>query len=89
MIRTRKKAVGREPSLRDQILHLLIDVDRPMTARDIASHLEINKTTPFRPLADLVQMQLVLKGESVDGAEYSVNQAELAKLEKLPRRIKE
>lgn len=89
MIRTRKKSVGREPSLRDNILKLLIDMDRPMTAKDIAECLDVNKTTPFRPLADLVQMQLVLKNDKgVDGAEYSANQDEVVRLSEMPRRIK-
>lgn len=89
MVRTRKKAVGREPSLRDKILHLLIDVERPMTAKDIAECLDVNKTTPFRPLSDLVQMQLVVKNESgVDGAEYCANPTEIAKLGAEARRIK-
>ena len=89
MIRTRKKSVGREPSLRDEILNLLIDYDRPMTAKDIADYLSVNKTTPFRPLADLVQMRLVNKNEEgVDGAEYSINPEEVTKLKEAPRRIK-
>lgn len=90
MIRTRKKSVGREPSLRDEILSLLIDYEQPMTAKDIAQQLQVNKTTPFRPLADLVQMQLVIKNEDgIDGAEFSVNKEEVAKLRETPRRTRE
>ena len=90
MIRTRKKSVGREPSLRDEILSLLIDYEQPMTAKDIAKQLQVNKTTPFRPLADLVQMQLVFKNEDgIDGAEFSVNKEQVAKLREVPRRTRE
>lgn len=90
MIRTRKKSVGREPSLRDEILNLLIDYERPMTAKDIADHLQVNKTTPFRPLADLVQMQLVNKNEDgIDGAEFTINHEQVAKLREVPRRTRE
>lgn len=90
MIRTRKKSVGREPSLRDEILSLLIDYEQPMTAKDIALQLQVNKTTPFRPLADLVQMQLVIKNEDgIDGAEFSVNKEQVEKLKEVPRRTRE
>lgn len=90
MIRTRKKSVGREPSLRDQILDLLMDTKRKMTARDIAEHLSINKTTPFRPLADLVQMNLVIRHEGgLDGTEFSANESAVEAIAHADRRIKE
>lgn len=89
MIRTRNKPVGREPSLRDDILQLLIDSNSPMTAKDIAECLSVNKTTPFRPLSDLVQMKLITKNENgIDGAEYLVDTDNLIKLQNNPRRSK-
>lgn len=90
MIRTRKKAVGREPALRDRILELLMDTQKAMTARDIAEYLQINKTVPFRPLADLVQMNLVNRHEGgIDGTEFSINKATVESIKASPRRIKD
>ncbi len=88
MLRTRRKPVGREPKLRDQILDLLIDVDKPMTARDIAEYLNVHKTSPFRPLNDLIQDQLVFKDDGLDGAEYRVNKPKIVTLQQIERRQK-
>lgn len=88
-IRTRKKAVGREPTLRDSILQVLIDHETPMTARDVADVLGINKTTPFRPLSDLESGGLIKKELGVDGAQYSADIAAIEAYKKIPRRVRE
>lgn len=88
MVRTRKKAVGREPTLRDSILQVLIDNGVPMTARDVADALGVNKTTPFRPLSDLESGGLIKKELGIDGAQYSVNADAVEDHKKDPRRIK-
>lgn len=87
IIRTRRKSAGREPSLRDRILALLVKNKEAMTAREIAEQLILNKTTPFRPLETLIQMELVSKTEDgIDGIEFSANLSNIAQLENEHRR---
>lgn len=73
-IRTRTKPVGREPKLRDKILKLLIDRANngmgPMTAKDIALHLQVDKSTPFRPLKELHDQGFLIKSDGIDGMQY-------------------
>lgn len=88
-LRTRKKPVGREPVLRDSILQLLVDSGGPMTARDVADVLGINKTTPFRPLNDLENEGLIKKELGVDGAQYIADLDAIEIFKKIPRRVRE
>lgn len=89
-LRTRKTKLGREPTLRDKLLHILAGSNEAFTVRELANMLGLAETTPFRPLRTLCSMNLIRTGESVDGTVYFINDSEYQKLQenaqKDPRR---
>lgn len=74
---TRKEGRGRNPSLRDRILKLLIDSKRGMTLKEVAEALDKDETTPYRPLQDLKLsgFVIVLPGEGSEPSYYEANLA--------------
>jgi len=52
---------GRTPKLRNLILDIIVNSDEELTMADIASAVKLNSSTPYRPLMELVNMNLLEK----------------------------
>lgn len=87
-IHTRTHQVGRIPSLRDKILAYLETQDRPQTAREIADAIGVHKSTPYRPLKELVKLKLLDSEIGIDGEEFCLDKEYLEYFKSQPRRIK-
>ncbi len=85
---TRTYNIGRIPSLRDKILAYLETQKKPQTAKEIAEAIGIHKSTPYRPLKELVKLELLTSDMGIDGEEFSVDKEHLNDFKLEPRRIK-
>lgn len=85
---TRTHSKGRIPNLRDTILEYLEDQNEPKTAKDIADNLGLNKSSPYRPLQELVKLKILDVSYGIDGTQYTVDRQFLEYFKMHPRRVK-
>lgn len=85
---TRTHNIGRIPSLRDKILAHLEIQELPQTAKEIAFAIGVHKSTPYRPLKELVKLELLTSTMGIDGEEFSLDKESVEKFKEQPRRIK-
>jgi len=87
-IYTRTHNIGRIPSLRDKILAHLEKQKSPQTAKEIADAIGVHKSTPYRPLKELVKLELLTSTIGIDGEEFSLDRDSLNEFKVQPRRTK-
>ncbi len=85
---TRTHQIGRIPSLRDKILAYLEKQEKPCTAKEIAEAIGVHKSTPYRPLKELVKLKLLNSDIGIDGEEFSIDDESLASFKLEPRRVR-
>ncbi len=85
---TRTHNIGRIPTLRDEILAHLEKQKSPQTAKEIAEAIGVHKSTPYRPLSELVKLGLLTSTIGIDGEEFILDEESWEKFKSQPRRIK-